>query len=48
MDHRLSMLAEINRLILTILPEERTHNLAEERAEYDAYPKHLLDDPPMS
>ncbi len=45
--HRLSMLAEISRLLLTILPDERTHNLAEERAEYDANPRHLLDDPPM-
>lgn len=41
------MLAEINRLLLTIIPEERTRNLAEESAEYNAYPRHLLDDPPL-
>lgn len=46
-EHRLSMLAEIARLLLAIVPEERTHNLAEERTEYDVYPHDLLDDPPQ-
>jgi four helix bundle protein len=47
-EHRLSMLAEITRLLLTIVPQERIHNLAEEYAEYDAHPRHLLDNPPLS
>ncbi len=46
-EHRLSVLVEISRLLLTIIPEERTHNLAEESAEYHAYPRYLLDDPPL-
>jgi four helix bundle protein len=34
-EHRLNFLAEISRLLLSIIPQERTHNLAEKQATYE-------------
>jgi len=45
--HRSAILAEIARLLLKTIPEERTHNLAEERVEYELNLSHLLDNPPL-
>lgn len=45
--HRAQLLTEIIRLLLTIVPNTRTHNLAEERATYEITASDLLDDPPL-
>jgi len=46
--HRAQLLTEIIRLLLTITPVTRTHNLAEEPATYEVLSTALLDDPPIS
>ena len=46
--HRAQLLTEIIRLLLTITPITRKHNLAEERAPYEVSPSALLDDPPIA
>jgi four helix bundle protein len=46
-EHRLELLAEISRLLLTIVPKERIHNLAEERASYEVGLPASLDNPPL-
>jgi four helix bundle protein len=46
--HRAQLLTEIIRLLLTITPATRTHNLAEERAPYEVSLSALLKDPPIS
>ena len=45
--HRIQLLTQISRLLLTIIPAERGHKMSEESAPYDALPITLLDDPPM-
>jgi len=44
--HRLQLLSEIARLMLSIIPEERAHYLAEEPADYDTGLSALLEDLP--
>ena len=46
-EHRVNLLAEIARMLLKIIPQERAHNLAEEQAGYEIDPSVLLDSPPM-
>jgi four helix bundle protein len=46
-EHRTQILAEISRLLLTIIPQDRTHNLAEEQSSYEALHSDLLDAPPL-
>jgi four helix bundle protein len=45
--HRISLLTQIARLLLTIIPAERGYGLREEQAFYDAAIIELLDNPPM-
>jgi four helix bundle protein len=45
--HRLQLLTEIVRLLLTIIPAERGYKLSEERVAYESDPSDLLTDPPM-
>ena len=45
--HRIKLLAEISRLLLTIVPQERVRNLAEEQASYEVDSAELLDNPPL-
>jgi four helix bundle protein len=47
LQHRLQLLAEIARMLLSMIPEERTHYLAEEPAEYEVELSSLLDDLPL-
>lgn len=47
-EHRINLLAEIARLLLSIIPQERVRNLAEEPASYEIDLVALLDDPPLS
>ncbi len=42
-EHRINLLAEISRLLLTMIPLERTRNLAEEPASYEVIPSEILD-----
>jgi four helix bundle protein len=44
--HRIKLLTQIIRLLLTVIPAERGYKLAEEKASYDATTA-LLDNPPM-
>jgi four helix bundle protein len=44
--HRISLLTQIARLLLTIIPAERGYKLREEPTSYDAAIMELLDDPP--
>jgi four helix bundle protein len=44
--HRIKLLTQIIRLLLTIIPAERGHKLAEEKALYDITTR-LLNNPPM-
>ena len=46
-EHRLRLLTDIVRLLLTMIPAERGYKMAEERAEYEVTPTDLLTDPPM-
>ena len=46
-EHRINLLAEIARLLLSIIPQERVRNLAEEPADYEIDLVALLDDPPL-
>jgi four helix bundle protein len=46
-EHRVKVLAEIARLLLSIIPQERVRNLAEEPATYEIDLVALLDDPPL-
>jgi four helix bundle protein len=45
--HRLRLLTQIIRLLLTIIPAERGYKLREEQALYQADTTDLLDNPPM-
>jgi four helix bundle protein len=45
--HRIRLLTQIIRLLLTIIPVERRRKLAEEQAVYDTNITDLLDNPPM-
>jgi len=45
--HRIRLLTQIIRLLLTIIPAERRRKLAEEQATYDINIADLLDNPPM-
>ncbi|MDH7475357.1 MAG: four helix bundle protein [Anaerolineae bacterium] len=46
--HRIRLLTDIIRLLLTITPSERGYKLAEEQPVYDITATDLLDNPPMS
>jgi four helix bundle protein len=46
-EHRINLLAEIARLLLSIIPQERVRNLAEEPTSYEIDLVALLDDPPL-
>jgi four helix bundle protein len=46
-EHRVNVLAEIARLLLSIIPQERVRNLAEEPTSYEIDLVALLDDPPL-
>jgi four helix bundle protein len=46
-EHRMKLLAEIARLLLTIFPKERIRNLAEGHASYEIDSPLLADPPPM-
>jgi four helix bundle protein len=45
--HRIGLLTQIIRLLLTIIPAERGFKMAEEQTPYDARPTALLDDLPL-
>jgi four helix bundle protein len=45
--HRMQLLTQIARLLLTIIPAERGFKLKDEPASYETLPADLLDDPPM-
>jgi four helix bundle protein len=45
--HRVGLLTQIARLLLTIIPAERGYKLKEERAPYEMNLRDLLDNPPM-
>jgi four helix bundle protein len=45
--HRMDLLAQIIKSLLTIIPNERGYSLREEEASYSAALLHLLDNPPM-
>jgi four helix bundle protein len=46
-EHRLKLLTEIIRLLLTMIPAERGFKMAEERVEYDTISTALLENPPL-
>ena len=46
-EHRTQILAEISRLSLTIIPQDRTRNLAEEQSNYETFHSDLLDALPL-
>ena len=46
-EHRLHLLTEIARLLLTMIPAERGYKLAEEPVEYEVAPPDLLTNIPM-
>jgi len=45
--HRIRLLTEIIRLLLTMIPSERGYKVADEPASYQIADKGLLDNPPM-
>jgi four helix bundle protein len=45
--HRMKLLTEIIRLLLTMIPNERGYKLQEEPVAYTSIPKDLLDNPPV-
>lgn len=45
--HRIALLVQIIRLLLTIIPNTRNTQLAEEQAVYQIIPNALLDNPPQ-
>jgi four helix bundle protein len=45
--HRMKLLSEIIRLLLTLIPAERGYKIAEEQTAYDADVMDLLNNPPM-
>lgn len=45
--HRMELLTQIIRSLLTIIPNERGYSMKEEPGLYHAYPRHLLDSPPL-
>ena len=45
--HRMKLLTEIIRLLLTMIPTERGYRLQEEPMPYQSIPADLLDNPPM-
>ena len=45
--HRMKLLTQIIRLLLTMIPHERHRKLAEEEAAYNSFSPDLLDNPPM-
>jgi hypothetical protein len=46
-EHPINLLAEIARLLLSIIPQERVRNLAEQPASYEIDLVAPLDDPPL-
>jgi four helix bundle protein len=46
-EHRLRLLTDIVRLLLTMIPAERGYKLTEERTVYEVVPTDLLADPPL-
>lgn len=46
-EHRLKLLAEISRLLLSIIPQERTYTLAEEQAMYEVNLPPALENAPF-
>ena len=46
-EHRLKLLTEIIRLLLTMIPAERGFKMAEERVLYDTVPTVLFENPPL-
>jgi hypothetical protein len=46
-EHRLRLLTEIVRLLLTMIPAERGYKMSEERAEYEIMPIDMLTNPPL-
>jgi four helix bundle protein len=46
--HRIQLVTQIIRLLLTVIPAERGYKMKEDQAPYDALPAALLDNPPMS
>ena len=46
-EHRLRLLTDIVRLLLTMIPAERGYKLTEDRTAYEIEPSNLLTDPPM-
>ena len=44
--HRMKLLTEIIRLLLTMIPNERGYKMQEEPVAYTSIPKDLLDNPP--
>lgn len=46
--HRMELLTQIIRLLLTIIPAERGFAMKEESGDYSAVPMELLDHPPVS
>lgn len=45
--HRINLITQITRLLLTYIPDQRQVSLKEEPAMYDAIPPELLNDGPM-
>jgi four helix bundle protein len=45
--HRIKLMTQIIRLLLTMIPIDRGRKLTEERASYDTNTSNLLDDTPM-
>ena len=45
--HRMKLLTEIIRLLLTMIPTERGYKLQEEPTPYQSLPMDLLDNPPI-
>ena len=45
--HRMKLLTEIIRLLLTIIPAERGYKISEERESYNTFDPTFLDNPPM-
>ncbi len=45
--HRIAILTEIVKLLLTMVPDQREHTLKEEGPPYSAYPEALLQDVPL-
>lgn len=47
-EHRIGILAQIIRLLLTMIPQQRNVTLREEPEDYDLTPAHLLEHVPLS